>query len=353
MKKNASQCLSRPEIALIRQRGKFEIPIKSQGRPGRKRAIFSLSIGAVLFMSMLALSSCKKNLLDYSFPGYEKGKVLMVQSQESRSSFVVVQLDQPWKMYFGASYSGLKPAVTDIPVEFALKNDLISQYNDAHNTNYEPLPEGSYTVSGFNTQIPKGKSTTDSLSISILGKKLDRTKTYMFPITIVSAGSEEINPEMQTTWFRIDRVSRNETDVTGNGTISVSAENTSNQNENSSKLIDNNIDTKFFTGGYEPGLWMQVQFNDPVAVAVYTITSGNDAHERDPKSWELQGSNDGTNWTDLDIQTNITFSDYKQTKRFEFDNTTAYKYYRIIVTEKNGDGSGFQLSEWRLINVKY
>lgn len=352
MKKNASECLFRPKIVWLKQGVKFETLLKHKRQPARRRVIFS-AMGIALFMSLLSLSSCNKNILDYSFPGYEKGKVLMVQSQDSRSSFTVVQLDEPWKMYFGASYSGLKSAQTNIPVEFALKNDLIPGYNAAHGTNYEPLPEGSYTVSGLKTQISKDKSTTDSLSISIFGKKLDRTKKYMFPITIVSAGSEEINKEMQTAWFRIDRVSRNETDVTGNGTIRVSAENTSNPNENSSKLIDNNIDTKFFTGGYEPGLWLQLQFVEPVAVSVYTMTSGNDAHDRDPKSWEFQGSNDGTNWTGLDTQTNIIFSDYKQTKRFEFVNTTAYKYYRLVVTEKYGGGTAFQLSEWRVINVKY
>lgn len=353
MKKNASQCLFRPKNALLKQGARFETLPKYQEQPGRRRGVFCLSMGTALLMSLLSLSSCNKDILDYSFPGYEKGKVLMVQSQENRSSFTVVQLDEPWKMNFGASYSGLKPAETDIPVEFALKNDWIAKYNGEHGTNYEPLPDGSYTVSGLKTKISKGKSTSDSLSLSIFGKKLDRTKIYMFPITIVSAGSEEINTEMQTAWFRVDRVSRNETDVTGNGTISVSAENTSNQNENSSKVIDNNIDTKFFTGGYQPGLWLQLQFNEPVAVSVYTITSGNDAHDRDPKSWELQGSNDGTNWTGLDTQTNITFSDFKQTKRFEFVNITTYKYYRLVVTEKYGGGTGFQLSEWRLITVKY
>jgi hypothetical protein len=310
-------------------------------------------MGIAMFMCLLSLSSCKKDTLDYSFPGYEKGKVLMVQSQEGRSSFTVIQLDEPWKMNFGASYSGLKPAEADIPVEFALRNDWIAEYNSAHSTNYQPLPDGSYTISGLKTQISKGKSTTDSLSVSIFGKKLDRTKIYMFPVTIVSAGSQEINTEMQTAWFRIDRVSRNETDVTGNGTISVLSDNLSNENENSSKLIDNNIDTKFFTGDYKQGFWLQLQFNEAVAVSVYTITSGNDAHERDPKSWELQGSADGMGWTNLDTQTDITFSDFKQTKRFEFDNTTGYKYYRVVVTEKYGDGTAFQLSEWRVINVKY
>lgn len=352
MKKNASPCLFRAKNVWLKQGVKFETLLKHKRQPARRRLVFS-GIGIALSMSLIFLSSCNKNVLDYSFPGYEKGKVLMVQSQDSRSSFTVIQLDEPWKMYFGASYSGLKSAQTDIPVEFALKNDLIAAYNDAHGTNYEPLPEGSYTVSGLKTQIPRGQSTTDSLSISIFGKKLDRTKKYLFPISIVSAGTEEINKDMQTAWFRVDQVSRNETDVTGDATLSVSAENTGNQNENSSKVIDNNNDTKFFTGGYEPGLWLQLQFADPVAVSVYTLTSGNDAHDRDPKSWEFQASNDGTNWTALDTQTDITFSDYKQTRRFEFVNTTTYKYYRLVVTEKYGDGTAFQLSEWRVITVKY
>jgi hypothetical protein len=39
----------------------------------------------------------------------------------------------------------------------------------------------------------------------------------------------------------------------------------------------------------------------------YTVTSANDPPERDPKDWQFQGWNDGTNWTTLATQNGQTF----------------------------------------------
>jgi hypothetical protein len=68
--------------------------------------------------------------------------------------------------------------------------------------------------------------------------------------------------------------------------------------EYSGKLVDNNTATKFFL--YNPddfsSLPIQATFtlNTASVVAQYTITSANDAAERDPKNWTLQASNDNT-----------------------------------------------------------
>ena len=48
----------------------------------------------------------------------------------------------------------------------------------------------------------------------------------------------------------------------------------------------------------------------------YSLTSANDSPERDPKDLTLQGSADGTTWTDLDRQTGLDFADRFETKSF-------------------------------------
>ncbi|WP_162558755.1 discoidin domain-containing protein [Robertkochia solimangrovi] len=142
-------------------------------------------------------------------------------------------------------------------------------------------------------------------------------------------------------------------DYTLNATISVSADNTGGQNaaEGSSSLIDNNTGTKMFLGGYTSDFWMQQDLAEAKIVVKYTLTSGNDAEGRDPKDWELLGSNDGTTWDSLDSRVDQVFESRNQTKEFNVSNTTAYLYYRMNITANNGSAD-FQLSEWRLIGME-
>jgi hypothetical protein len=72
------------------------------------------------------------------------------------------------------------------------------------------------------------------------------------------------------------------------------------------------------------------------AVNTYTITSANDAPNRDPYAWTLSGSNDGVNFTQIDSRTAQTFTDRHQTRLYEFTNTTAYEYYRFDFKTKFG-----------------
>ena len=69
----------------------------------------------------------------------------------------------------------------------------------------------------------------------------------------------------------------------------------------------------------------------------YAITSANDEHDRDPLNWTLYGSNDGNDWSTLDIRSEEDFTDYFQTKYYSFINSTAYNYYRLDMTNNSGD----------------
>ena len=142
-------------------------------------------------------------------------------------------------------------------------------------------------------------------------------------------------------------------DLTGDATLVVSKDNDggAEANEGSLKLIDNDINTKFLTGGFPQDFWMQQNFAEAKVANKYTLTSGNDAPDRDMKSWELLGSNDGSNWEVLDTRIDQSWSERNQTREFNFDNTTPYMYYRINVLANNGS-SLIQVSEWRMIYLK-
>jgi len=141
-------------------------------------------------------------------------------------------------------------------------------------------------------------------------------------------------------------------DVTAQGALSVNIENTggSSATEGSIRVTDGLLDTKFLIFTYKPTFFIQLKFKQPQHITSYTLTSANDAPERDPKSWTLSGSNDGAAWTDLDTQTNQTFASRGLTKNYAFDNTKTYTYYKLSITA-NGGSALFQLAEWRVTNV--
>lgn len=134
------------------------------------------------------------------------------------------------------------------------------------------------------------------------------------------------------------------TDVTDDGgVLDVSKDNDGgpNANEGSTKLIDNSYSTKFLIFGAMPadGYWMRYRAQNPWIVTKYTITTGNDAPGRDPRTWKFQATNDTlAGWTDLDTRTGITFAGRNTGYTFAFPNNTAYTYFRLLVTQNNGDG---------------
>lgn len=139
-----------------------------------------------------------------------------------------------------------------------------------------------------------------------------------------------------------------ETDITNNNiSYKTQYENTSNANETSGKLIDNNINSKFLLFNFST-VWAQLEFATPQATGAYTMTSANDAPERDPKNWTLEGSDNGTDWTILDTRTDQSFGSRFLTVKYTFNNQVAFKFYRLNVSAVR-NSTLFQLAEWRLL----
>lgn len=140
-------------------------------------------------------------------------------------------------------------------------------------------------------------------------------------------------------------------DITDNGgTLTAQYANT-NTNEDYPRLIDNSTATKYYRSG-RTSLWVQYQSTVAAIVTAYTITSANDVPTRDPKDWNLAGSNNGVNWTVIDSRSGETFASRLLTKTFLINNnSTAYIYYRLNITSNNGH-TGTQFAEWELFERK-
>lgn len=101
---------------------------------------------------------------------------------------------------------------------------------------------------------------------------------------------------------------------------------------------------------------LTVQLPYPIALTHFTLTSGDDAPDRDPRVWAIQGSNDGTNFTDIFLQEDNKMSFWGTSrltvKKFQLPTAAPmYKWFRYIVrsTQPNGtaqpNGAMHQISE--------
>lgn len=124
--------------------------------------------------------------------------------------------------------------------------------------------------------------------------------------------------------------------------------------EGVAKVFDGTTSTKWFSGVTGTTAWLQYQFANAAswAVSEYKISSANDVPERDPASWQLQGSNDGLNWTTLDSRTGQVFANRHQTNTYDFSNTQVFQFYRLNITSNAGGAAyGLQLSELNLLSA--
>lgn len=83
----------------------------------------------------------------------------------------------------------------------------------------------------------------------------------------------------------------------------------------------------------------------------YTIQLGNLANStaRAPNTWDVLGSNDGTNWDVIGSESGVTWSVDDEIKGFSVDNAVAYRHYRLYITANNGD-SRVGFGEWAMFS---
>jgi hypothetical protein len=142
------------------------------------------------------------------------------------------------------------------------------------------------------------------------------------------------------------------TSITGNGG-SITGQYAGYQNgteyvETVDKLIDNNISSKYCVTGHTGG-WIQYESAVPVRLGAYSITGSMNDISRNPKTWELFGSDNGTNWELIDEQQNQESKFFVRLNTVEYpvSTTKKYKYFKLNILENNG-GSEFQLTKWQL-----
>ena len=141
-----------------------------------------------------------------------------------------------------------------------------------------------------------------------------------------------------------------------NGLVTaVTSNNEPNSSENADKLRDGNPSTKWFAGA--SAAWARYELSSSETATRYILATANDAVERNPKNWTLEGSANGSDWTVVDTQTDqlgATDGAPSYFSRHEYTiptaNRGAYKFYRLNITAVNGDVNATQLGDLELID---
>ena len=212
------------------------------------------------------------------------------------------------------------------------------------------LTNGLYRPSGSSPLINAGQGTyvtedmdgqTRDSNPDIGADEYANTSITRKPLTPQDVGPQWINDVDE------DGSSLDITD--NNGTITAQYTNTSKPAENFPSLIDNNTATKYFISN-RTSLWVQYKSTVAAIAVRYKITSANDVPTRDPRNWNLQGSNDSVSWVTLDTRTDETFATRALVKTYTFENTTPYLYFRLNITANNG-ATGTQFAEWEIYQL--
>ncbi len=129
-------------------------------------------------------------------------------------------------------------------------------------------------------------------------------------------------------------------------TRAIPTSNNSPSNEGPTNAFDNNPYTKYLNFDKQ-NAGVTIQLNTGRVVTSFKLTTANDAVERDPTSYKLYGSNDGSTWT-LIQQGSLSLSDnrFSVSNDIPVTNSSAYVYYFMIFPSiKNNVGNSVQIAE--------
>lgn len=110
---------------------------------------------------------------------------------------------------------------------------------------------------------------------------------------------------------------------------------------------DTTLNNQHFTICYDFGE------DTPRVVNKYKIHNGFGNLSRSPYIWDVEGSNDNSSWTPLhtveESKVADIWSKIKETKEFSFDNTDAYRYYKIVF--KKTGANAFEIKQLEYFNT--
>lgn len=115
--------------------------------------------------------------------------------------------------------------------------------------------------------------------------------------------------------------------------------------------VDAEIDTNWDSLAGELTGELKYDFGSAIVLDAYSIRGHNSDYYRSPKTWTIEGSNDDSNWDVLDSQDTFIWEN-GETREWSFDNTTAYRFYRLNISANSGDGTYLGLAYFNIGKIK-
>ncbi len=168
------------------------------------------------------------------------------------------------------------------------------------------------------------------------------------PTTAPSAGTPH--------WLKYDYITDFGTDLCTGGTASADSQYSG--DFSADKAFDDNLTTTWSATETAYPHWLKYDFGEgnEQVVNAYSIVARHDGYQtRTPNNWKFQGSNNDSDWTDLDEISDGAWG-YSAQKAYFYDfsegeNTTAYRYYRLYCTGSEAGGGWCQLNQMEMFNA--
>jgi hypothetical protein len=100
------------------------------------------------------------------------------------------------------SYSGAEVAPEDITVTLGVDAQALNDYNDEQGTSMVFMPAAFYSVDSWTVKIPKGQR-LGTMTVTFKPSSFDPTKSYGFPVKILSSSLGKISSNYGTVIYAI------------------------------------------------------------------------------------------------------------------------------------------------------
>lgn len=244
---------------------------------------------------------------------------------------------------------------SDATIHMAPDPEKVDAYNQTHNTDYMPLPEGSYSVTE-SVIMPEGTNESEPIYITVNAKgKIEPFKEYLFPVSITGAEGIDCSDCCQTVYFlyrgSIDASSMTLLDRSAWTVLDASSEEPREGDWGHSGLkeacIDDDLNTfwgtDWATSHPQPPHWIIVDLGGITHIQGVAVQAREEGYDG-PKTMYLEVSNNSSDWTMAG-----EFKDIPAAGQFRsfLPEAIEGRYVRLTITSVNG-GPHVTVSEFNL-----
>lgn len=147
--------------------------------------------------------SCGKDVV-YDLPDGDKfNHVYLLQAVDNPRPVQIFMVEgETQTTSYTAFYSGLD-APKDIHIAFEIDTDLVQAYNEANQTNYKVMPEGSYELEAADAVIPAGQSRTEPLKLRLRSfGYIEAFQEYLLPL-VLKTGDMKVNENLNVIYYLV------------------------------------------------------------------------------------------------------------------------------------------------------